>query len=225
MVPSNITQSKDSSEIEANVSSRDVSSGIVQEVANGIQDPPLGTDHGDWLVVTRSRKSNQNRGKGKAPFKENKSSGDQGTVFKKVNDQNTKVSEKSSGTSQIKKDMIFNSNAISADKSFQVKKDMIFNSSAIASTQSRNKRHRVETTSKSNLEAPLTSLETYKHSSSGKGTSKEGLKNKEINKEGFTPFHPSHNIKTAMDVEILASNRLRFIDKDKLPGEYPDPLL
>ncbi|KAJ1377985.1 ornithine cyclodeaminase family protein [Sesbania bispinosa] len=104
MVPSNIPQSKDSSEIEANVSYGDVSSGIVQEVANGIQDPPLEPDHGDWLVVTRSRKSNQNRGKGKAPFKENKSSRDQGIVFKKVNDQNTKVTEKSSGTSPIKKD-------------------------------------------------------------------------------------------------------------------------
>ncbi|KAJ1396283.1 hypothetical protein SESBI_32673 [Sesbania bispinosa] len=211
----------DSSAFEANVSPVVAFEGIVQEVNNSIKDPPQELDHGDWLVVTRSKKNNQHRGKGKAPFKENHSTGDQGSAFKKGVDQNKKVIEKPLGNSQIKKDVIFNSKAIMVEKSLgnipQLKKDMIFNSSAVASSSkplSRNKRHRVEEASKFPLETPLTSLVAHKHTSSGKETSKEG----------FTPFHSLHNIKTSMEVAVLAANRLKFIDKESPSDEHLPPL-
>ncbi|KAJ1384411.1 hypothetical protein SESBI_42551 [Sesbania bispinosa] len=91
------------------------------------------------------------------------------------------------------------------------KDGMIFKSSDIASSSksnNRNKRHRVDSSF----------INSQEDSSQKAPNPKNRVTDTKVSsKKGFTPFVPSHGIKTIMNVDLIAANRLRFKDEDKPP--------
>ncbi|KAJ1433531.1 hypothetical protein SESBI_06067 [Sesbania bispinosa] len=157
--------------------------------------------HGDWMVVTRSRRNNQVRGKGKGLIKSypgNLTVGDLGSLSSKDSDHSKGV-----------KDVTI--------KPFQENASLVFNSGGVASSSksdNRKKRHKIDLSSKSNQDN--VNQKTIVFEAVVPGT-------KDTSKKGFKPFIPAHSIQTIWNVDVIAANRLRFKDEDK-PSDSTPPI-
>ncbi|KAJ1399314.1 collagen alpha [Sesbania bispinosa] len=143
--------------------------------------------HGDWLVVSRTKKSkNRIQGKGPPLFKDNQTS-----VGK------SKGEEKVSKVGQGPSNPVPKTHQDSMDNT-----QMVFQSNALSSAMKNNprkKRHRVEAPPKV---SSSTGQETIQALAQDHGSTRD--------KAVVHPF----GIQTSMNVDILAPNRMRFRDED-----------
>ncbi|KAJ1387517.1 hypothetical protein SESBI_39921 [Sesbania bispinosa] len=148
------------------------------------QDQNKDSVHGEWLVVTRTKKQNSNRNKGKSMGKISVESA-------------KKVSEDAKTT------------VVNSERGNLASQGLTFNSKALPSstkTNERKKRLRNEDSQKSDQSirnqagTPKTNLRVSLSKSKVEGISAPGVSN--------------HGIQTTWNVDIISANRLRFRDVD-----------
>ncbi|KAJ1392004.1 hypothetical protein SESBI_36189 [Sesbania bispinosa] len=169
--------------------------------------------HGDWMVVNRTKKNKQNRGKSQAmPKDQSQENSNKGKFpHAKGKDQTQENNNKGKFPQAKGKETILGSSS-------QKEGGIIFSSLAPSSPSKqliRKKRHRVDNSFKSSPTVP-NDLPNPKQFSATPTKSLPSVGKQPSKTDGIPPFF-SHNIKTAMNVDILVPNRLRFKDAEEPP--------
>ncbi|KAJ1426650.1 hypothetical protein SESBI_10151 [Sesbania bispinosa] len=175
--------------------------------------------HGEWLVVSRSRKPNAQKGKGKAKTNSSDSKGQQerdktaNKVTSLFNTSETQVASKENVVFSAKPSVSSRPNRLGKKRSrVEIKSVPVEKGSSSTNKDVKQKSTTDQVTS------PNTS--NRKESSADKPNSTVIFKPDSIRKSSLFDF----GIKTAMNVDIIEPNRLRFKDDEELQKRLDDKL-
>ncbi|KAJ1409758.1 hypothetical protein SESBI_22579 [Sesbania bispinosa] len=175
--------------------------------------------HGEWLVVSRSRKSGAQKGKGKAKLSsfESKNQQERDKNVTKVNQEITTSDFQEAPTGEV----IFSAQPTVPSRSNKIGK----------------KRSRIEIKSTPERKGPSPTSQELKHKStapqveaSSMSARKDSVKDKPsssvVNMNGSSKPSPLHDfgIKTTMNVDIIEPHRLRFKDDETMQKSLDDKL-
>ncbi|KAJ1432891.1 putative Transposon TX1 [Sesbania bispinosa] len=196
-----------------------VDPGMAKDTINS-PNPDADSSHGEWLVVSRIKKSSKATGKGTSQVKGSSMAGGNGKVPYKTTTNNNVSGKKVPQGVKVNAHPVSKNQALPTtgknNNSKFVSDPMVFTSTTLPITDqsiTRKKRYRVDPPlqiSTTNVVDTNLDLPKFDFPSSSR------IQN--TNVKTLDPKDPPHGIKTMLNVDIITGNRLRFRDED---GSYP----